>query len=531
MPLETIPLGQEQSIWRGIRLYSLYRIVIAGLFLVVGVSEHGHRILEATDPQAFRIIAGTYLFLSLASSLLARFHKPGYQVQIYMQAGVDLFCLIALMHTSGGIYSGMGALLIISVAGISLLSPGIVALLYAAVASLALLADQVYGYWTENYDQPAYLPTGILGATLFGIALLASRLAQSARKSEKLAEQRGLDLARLSQLNEQIIGHMQSGVIVVDERGKVELVNQAAWSLLGEPGAGNPRRIPEIAPELIQAYRYWVENPGHNNPVIRLDSNQELQLRFSSLEGPGNQNNLIYLEDTSERKRIAQDMKLASLGRLTASIAHEIRNPLGAISHAAQLLDENPEIDKADSRLVHIILDHSKRMNTVIQNILGLSRKNTAQPEAIELKPWLTQFIQEFSQHHGFPPERITLSLDPEDASATFDPSQLHQVLWNLCTNAKKYACKTDKSCLTLQGGVDREIPFLDVIDNGPGITPDLQEKLFEPFFTTTSQGVGLGLFISREMCENNGASLEYIAMPMGGSCFRIQFARNRSQE
>jgi two-component system sensor histidine kinase PilS (NtrC family) len=435
------------------------------------------------------------------------------------------------MHSSGGIYSGMGALLIISVAGISLLSPGIVALLYAAVASLALLGDQVYGYWIQSYEQPAYIPTGILGATLFGIALLASRLALAARKSEKLAEQRGIDLANLSELNEQIIEHMQTGVIVIDDEGKVQLVNQTAWTLLGEPGTGSISLLPETAPELIQAYTTWLEDQSESNPVIRLDNNQELQLRFSKLSGPGKLNNLIYLEDTAERKRIAQDLKLASLGRLTASIAHEIRNPLGAISHAAQLLDENPQIDQADSRLVHIILDHSKRMNAVIQNILGLSRKGPTHPENIELKSWLENFVTEFSQHHGFPAERINISIDPEDATASFDPNQLHQVLWNLCTNAKRYACTTDEACLMIQGGIDREVPFLDVIDNGPGIDPELQEKLFEPFVTTTSQGVGLGLYISREMCENNGAALEYIGMPMGGSCFRIQFARNRRIE
>jgi two-component system sensor histidine kinase PilS (NtrC family) len=529
MSLEAIPLRQEAAKWRGLRLFSLYRIVIAGLLVTLSFYGVGPDILRLTNPPLFNMTSVVYLFSSLILSLMATFHKPDFTPQIRLQALLDLICLILIMHASGGVSSGLGMLLIISVGAISLIKPGRFSLFYAAVASLTLLADQIYGILIGTYTQATYTQTGILGATLFGTALLAGRIAQAAYKSELLAEKRRIDLDALSKLNEQIIEHIESGIIVIDASGRIRLINQSAWHLLGEPGMGNPQEVAHKAPEILKAYRDWRSGKGAQKLSVKLDiNNQELQLRFSNLAGPEEQNNLIYLEDTGERRRIAQEMKLASLGRLTASIAHEIRNPLGAISHAAQLLDESPDLAQADKRLVSIMMDQSKRMNSVIQNILRLSRREDSQPEPIQLQDWLNQFASEFSQHHGFEPELIQISLDPEDTVVVFDPSQLHQVLWNLCSNAKKYACTNNpQTCLRLQGGIDDgDTPYLDIIDNGPGVPIELQDKLFEPFFTTNTQGVGLGLYISREMCENNSAHLEYIAMPMGGSCFRILFPK-----
>jgi len=533
MSLETIPLGQELSSWRGLRLFSLYRIIIAGLFVTLTLSHLGSEVLRLINPKLFDISAAIYLFSSLILSLLARFHRPEFTIQIRLQSLLDLTCLVLIMHASGGATSGMGMLLIISVGAISLLKPGRFALFYAAITSLTLLGDQVYGLLIHSYPHAAYTQTGILGATLFGTALLASRLALAARKSEVLAERRRIDLDALSRLNEQIIEHIQSGIIVIDSTGKIRLINQSAWHLLGEPGLGNPEQVGEKAPEILNAYQTWKRGSGPEKTSVKLDlNNQELQLRFSTLAGSGEQNSLIYLEDTAERRRAAQEMKLASLGRLTASIAHEIRNPLGAISHAAQLLVESPELAQPDRRLVDIMLDQSKRMNSVIQNILRLSRKEESQPETIQLKEWLEQFAGEFSQHRGFERSLIQISLDPEDTQVVFDPGQLHQVAWNLCSNAKKYACANNpQACLKIQGGIDDgDTPYMDIIDNGPGVPIELQDKLFEPFFTTDNQGVGLGLYISREMCENNSSHLEYIAMPMGGSCFRILFPKEPRQ-
>ncbi|MCC6207964.1 MAG: HAMP domain-containing histidine kinase, partial [Gammaproteobacteria bacterium] len=213
-----------------------------------------------------------------------------------------------------------------------------------------------------------------------------------------------------------------------------------------------------------------------------------------------------------------------------ASIAHEVRNPLGAISHASQLLAESPHLDPGDSRLTEIIQDHSARVNAIIENIMQLSRRGRAHPEELMLKPWLNQFINEFTSGEGLAPGRVRLEVTPGDTRVQMDPGQLHQVLWNLCQNGIKHG--SAGGTLTLRAGIgaDSNNPYLDVIDNGPGVDPKLQQQIFEPFFTTASDGTGMGLYIARELCASNQARLNYLANPLGGR-FRITFADPRRRQ
>jgi len=242
---------------------------------------------------------------------------------------------------------------------------------------------------------------------------------------------------------------------------------------------------------------------------------------------------LMYIEDTRIQREKQQDVKMASLGQLTANIAHEIRNPLGAISHAAQLLSESPDLDKADERMIQIIQANSKRMNGTIESVLNLSRKNNPKREHIRLKLWLNEFINDFIMQSSLTKKQIGLFLDMPDASIQFDPTHLHQVMWNLCRNAEKYARENaSELMIDIQGthpSHTRDI-VLSVIDNGKGVPDKNIERLFEPFFTTSSQGegTGLGLFMARELCLSNGASLEYIKLPAGGSCFRLTFLQSK---
>jgi len=227
-------------------------------------------------------------------------------------------------------------------------------------------------------------------------------------------------------------------------------------------------------------------------------------------------------------------MKLASLGRLTASIAHEIRNPLSAISHAGQLLAESPQLQASDTRLTDIIQQHSQRMNSIIENILQLSRLQRSHPEEFLLKPWLQDFVTTFCSTQGIETRYITIDIAPLDTLVRIDPTQLNQVLWNLCHNGLRYSVKqTGNLRLTLHGGINNESvnPFLEVIDSGPGVSQDALDHLFEPFFTTEPKGTGLGLYISRELCESNQARLNYIPTPGRGSCFRIVFADPRRKQ
>lgn len=236
---------------------------------------------------------------------------------------------------------------------------------------------------------------------------------------------------------------------------------------------------------------------------------------------------LIFLEDTSAVAERVQQSKLASLGRLSASIAHEIRNPVGAMSHASQLLRESPALGADDRHLTDIIQQNAVRVSQIIENILQLSRRETTRQERLDLPAWTTGFVQEFAQTLQLRPEAFQVVSDVTSLEVQFDPSHLHQVLWNLCDNAIKHGGGTEAGRVQLSmgriGSTGR--PYLEVTDRGSGIEAALAERIFEPFFTDKPGSTGLGLFISRELCQTNGALLVYEPHPPGGSIFRIVFA------
>lgn len=223
-------------------------------------------------------------------------------------------------------------------------------------------------------------------------------------------------------------------------------------------------------------------------------------------------------------------MKLASLGRLTASIAHEVRNPLGAISHAGQLLSESPALNDEERRLTVIIEEHSRRVNSIVEDILRISRRRQSRTERIDMSRWLEDFRSEFLLRYNLAPADVVLELDDGPIAAGMDPDQLHQVLWNLCENGLRYS--RGSPLLLIRGGVQRDTgrPYVEVVDQGPGVAAEAREQLFEPFFTTEAAGTGLGLYIARELCESNQALLQLRYAGPGGSCFRIDFAHPQRQ-
>lgn len=520
--------------WRPLRWLNLLRLSIASVLIA-----YLHWPLFATPflpqhPNIFKFSAYTLFGLGILAIYLIEKRRPAYWIQVYTLALLDIIAYTLLMHASGSVGSGLGILLLISIAGTALLAPERGGNFVAAIATLAVLLEQtftnLYNPLNVNYTQ-----AGLLGASFFATALLTHILGKRVRESEQLATQRGIDLANMAQLNEHVIQMLQAGVIVVDQQHNLRLINQAAWQMLGMPITPPNTQLELAAPELARLLNHWQDNPAIPLPELHnAKSRIAILPRFIRLGQHRNTGTLIYLEDSSSLAQQAQQLKLASLGRLTASIAHEIRNPLGAISHAGQLLAESPALDKGDTRLVEIIRQHSNRVNTIIENILQLSRRDQFKPQELRLKPWLTQFLDDFISANAITANEITMDITPEDTQVVIDASQLQQILWNLCQNGLRYSQnQPGQAKLILRGGQTREQPepFLDIIDHGPGIPPETAQHIFEPFFTTETKGTGLGLYIARELCECNRARLEYIAVPSGGSCFRITFATNTNSQ
>lgn len=517
----------EPYTWKPLHLLNLYRLTLSSLFLILSVTAHRLPGLNETSPLLFQAVSGAYFLFSVATSFIIRWRLFGFQAQIYLQVLGDILAITLLMHASGGVASGVGTLLIVAIAAGSLLMAGRMAGFFAAIAALAVLGQQLYAHPLGN--TASYVQAGVLGAAFFATALLARALAARVRASEVLAARHATDLANMARLNETIIQRMQSGVLVIDKNNHIHLMNESARFLLGTPASLEGKPLETLSPELAEQLQAWRTAPLSEPRVFRcVAGSADVLPRFTQLDSEGMSETLIFLENAAAITQQVQQAKLASLGRLTASIAHEVRNPLGAISHAGQLLAESPSLSDGDRRLTEIIREQSRRVNTIIENVLQLSRRRRSRPETFALEPWLEDFVAEFCQTENVPPERIAIDVRPTDLQVRIDPSHLHQVLWNLCQNGLRHGASAQAPArLLLRGGINRELrgPYLDVIDSGPGIPPEVAQQIFEPFFTTQTQGTGLGLYVARELCEHNQARLGYLPVPTGGSCFRISFA------
>lgn len=512
---------------------NIYRLGLAATFTVLLLVKSKPFYVGSLHPNLALSAMAIYLAFACVCTISIYRRWPGFELQTYLQLSVDVLAITVLMFASGGAASGVGMLLVVAIASGSIILAGTTAYLFAALAAIATLAEEFVAFATESFV-PNYTQAGFLGATFFATALLAYVLAKRARESEELAAQRGVDLENLTQLNEHVIQRMQSGIVVVDSESRVRLMNESAWHLLGMPTVRDRARIDEIAPELGQQLHRWRENFGYPIQSFRaLPTGTELIPRFTRLGSPSAPGTLIFLEDATMLAQQAQQMKLASLGRLTASIAHEVRNPLGAISHAGQLLSESPQLDSADKRLTEIIRNQSRRVNGIIENVLQLSRREQSNPQPIDLRQWLESFVQEFTLVQRVDGREIEININPANTVIHIDPTQLQQVLTNLCENALRHSTNSPNTPkVELRGGITRESggPYLDVIDHGSGISHENVEHIFEPFFTTEATGSGLGLYIARELCEINRARLHYVPLATRGACFRINFATVPSQ-
>lgn len=516
----------DSQTWKPLRFFTFYRVTLAGLLAALFLFLPPGKVLGSHHPWLYGTVILGYLGFALAAGFAARLQRPGYGVQVIVQVLTDIVAVVLLMHASGGLGSSLGILLILAVAAGSLLLPGRLAYFFAAVATLAILSEIGLAMLRENELAGDQLTrAGLLGAALFTAAVIAHVLALRIHESEVLAMRRGVDLANLARLNEHVVQRLQSGVLVVDEQERVHLVNDTAIMMLQSPHTRAGEYLEQICPQLARQLRRWRTEASFVPEILLPPASQaSLQPRFTALGRSRGSATLIFLEDTAALAQQAQQMKLAALGRLTASIAHEVRNPLGAISHAGQLLAESPHLDAGERRLTEIIENHTRRVNAIVENVLQLSRRGQANPRDIDLEAWIHDFVDELTHCERLPADRIDIRCDHDGVQVSFDPGQLHQVLWNLTHNAIQHG--GGAAALRI-GLTEARLPCVEVLDAGQGIPEEVENQMFEPFFTTSASGTGLGLYLSRELCELNDARLSYARRSGGGSRFRITFTRH----
>jgi two-component system sensor histidine kinase PilS (NtrC family) len=510
-----------QQAWILLKLFLGYRLTLASLFIVLFYTQKGSALINIHHSPLFTYSSQSYLVLSVISAVCIIWKLTRYTIQAQLLIVTDILILTLIMHAYGGVTSGMGILLAVSIASGGLLIGGRCAMFFAALASLAVLAEQLYADYMNSFEisSYSYVYTGMLGASFFTISLLSFVLAKRSEQMLQFADQQKQAISNLEELNQYIIQHLQSGIIITDQQQMILIANEAVLRLTNLVTL--PTNLGDISEYLERGFQTWLTDNEQNLLVLHVLNQSDIHVRFMLLPTRYQVFYMVIIEDGSFYNQRLQQSKLASLGRLTASIAHEIRNPLSAINHAGQLLSESPDLLAQDVRLTHIIKANVSRVNHIIEDILQLSRRKDSRREKIELNSWLDHYLQNFTLEQALSASSFQLMTTAEPVFVFIDPNHLKQIMDNLCQNALKYG-QPETGPITVQTVTLKQASCIDVIDNGAGVSRENLSHLFEPFFTTSTSGTGLGLYISKELAELNQAKLIYYVTAEQKSSFRL---------
>ncbi len=521
-------------VWRIVGLANLYRLLAVLALFTVHMLTLPNPAFGSAKPELFRWILAVYFVLGVLLTLAGRRHWPGRRSLLLAHTLIDSGAVATLMFASGGVTSNLGILLVIPVASMAMLALGREGLVVAAIAALAILAQQIAAQLAGIATESDYPLAGVMGTIVFLIAASAWPLAKRLRESEAQVRRQEVDLANMAQLSQFIVQRLRESILVVDPSDRVRLINESAAQLLGDAAAVPGALLGEVSPRLLYLLTTWrqrtapLENADPVGTFAAADGASIIEPHFAPLGANEPAPVLVFLEDKGALAARVQQSKLAALGRLTASIAHEIRNPVGAMSHAAQLLAETANLSTTEQRLTEIMRSNAQRVSGIIDNVLRLSRREAPRPERVALADWCRQFREDFCATTECKPADFALQVPGNGLEVMVDLSQLQQILWNLCENALRHGAadgSTPRLELTLTRVARYGRVCLEVADRGPGVDAQDIERIFEPFFTRGAEGTGLGLFLARELAEINDATLLYEPRKGGGSIFRLVFA------
>lgn len=512
------------EIWRSLYLLNFYRLILACLLFFLVWVFGNDLLLGQRNLRLFYEVSIAYIVLATLSLPLIRLQWPTFNLQLGIQIGTDIVCIVLLSYASGGASSNLAVLLLVSLAAAGLICRGRITLFFAALASIAVLLEHSYSVLTQDASVAQYMQAGLLSSAYFAVAWVAHRLSKYAIASEKLAALRGVDVSYLAEANRLVIQDMPDGVLLVDERGVVRQSNPGAARLLGYAFSGARKEtLNDCSPLLNALYGVWRQSRNNRDEVLNLPATHSIvRVRFLPVQREGFGGAVVVLEDMQRAQAQAQQVKLAALGRLTANIAHEVRNPLSSISYAAELLQESEQLE-GQARLFNIILDNAFRLNSIVLDVLQLNRRDRVQKVAFNLAEHLPYFLENLQHTENFTPTIIETDVS-DKCIVHFDRGHFDQILWNLCRNALRFCQRQAGSVKIKARCSDEGRTELEICNDGSTIPIELVQRLFEPFFTTSVGGTGLGLYIARELCEANGAKLEYKPSKEDGTCFRIAF-------
>ena len=525
----------RETFWRSLQALNATRIAIA--LVLLGYLSFG----ASSGAQANYLYAETciaYLLMAIVFGVLTLYWRRRFLLQVVSQISVDIVIISLLYLAGGGARSGLVIMYLFPLTGAAILTPLVLALFSASLVTLFLIGESIYQVFVGEARTPL-MQAGLYGAAFFAIVAVFNRLAARLIGQEELAVRHGADLKVQLAINQLIIADVGDGILVVGRDGEVFTGNPAAQYMLGLSDGALNFRLGDVAAlePIAQAFRTWqaqdqerpgpkglqraafvtvkpYQDAGPEGPTAawsgRRDLAAHLKLRFATVDTAEQQAGrfVIFMQDVTAIENQAQELKLASMGRLTASIAHEVRNPLSAIGHATALLAEDLTAP-THARLLKIVSDNVGRVNRMVEDILQLSRKVQPNSDPLFLGPFLNELRTEFTETHALASDIVALG-NTGNGPVRFDALHLREVLVNLLTNAIRYASGMAGSIRMYVVTDTAGRMELHVQDDGPGITPEIRAHLFEPFYTTSSKGTGLGLYLARELCLNNEAMLDY---------------------
>lgn len=517
--------SEDDHSWQALDYLNLYRFFVSLLLIAICFSPFAEEILITQRMSIAKPFSVIHTVTSIALIAWCRWLRRYFNLQVIISYLVDLITLMIMIKLMGGLSSGAGVLIIGSVmmSGVILKRKG--ALFFAALTTLLMISESVFQLLNSNGTTSEITTAGMLGVVYFAVAMVGSYLARRTVESAAIASMRAEKLVNMQRLNELIVEQMNTGVLLVKNNEVIHVLNNAGFYFLGLQ-AGSPSVIKALPDELEESYQHWSKTGVQKGQTLQLGVNSpETIARFARMGVKDNADRLIFLEDAGLVSQKAQQIALVSLGRLSATIAHEIRNPLAAISHSAQLLAESSKLSDADLRLSSIIGKHCRRMNDIIENVLHLARQKDADSHPIDLNEWMSEFVDEFRSTQNLVNTTIDVTLSEQPVKVVVDVSQLQQVLWNLSQNAVRYGGKDGVTRINIRTALTESgRPILEITDQGEGISESMQDKIFQPFFTTSDEGSGLGLYLCKQLCDSNRITLLYSQPESGGSTFTLRF-------
>lgn len=541
--LDGHPLAEiGEAPWRTLEYFASTRVIVASA-LVLASAAGVRPVSSPGGPQWVLVTALLYFSLAAVFAGLALYVHRRFLGQVIGQLALDLGAIAVLVVTGGGAASGWAILFLLPLAGASLLLPSLLVFFICALAVLTILIDAGVRAIALDSSDSLLFQAGVYGAALFAVTALLRALSARLAQQERLARTRGRDLQNQLAINRLVIAQMDQGVIVVDRTTHVRANNRAARRMLGLEAQAQltSTKLTERPEgrELAAAFLSWVDGGRSEGTWSTTDvgsgaqpvppTESRLRARFARPTTTTSDEFVIFMEDVRDVEDRAQQLKLAAMGRLTASIAHEIRNPLAAISHAGQLLGEDAN-DPVLKRLAAIVRENTQRLNRLVEDVLRVARREPPLGDQLDIADFVRQFLNEFVRDRGLASGVVQLDA-PAGLHVKFEQSHLRQVLYNLVDNALRFASGQPGSVrILIEPAPEGDRPQLWVFDDGPGVPFDARPALFEPFFTTRTQGTGLGLYLAREFCVTNRAELGYGAhRELDGSTregFLLRFGR-----